>query len=185
MKRNNRDLLFFALSLALWWGLWYMGLVPKTYVVGLAVLLIAYFSTEWIRESAPVLKGIALFMIALLYPYAAVAVTEISATGPLEGLITLLFALHFLLQWIAFRDSFSALFQQGAPRLFAALFLSIAFGLVWATTDLALPDGALIRALPARIHAAYPRALIVAGIHLACFLFLPDVAVKKHGIFGK
>ena len=60
--KNNRDLILTGFHLAIWAGLYSLGLADKLQIIALGLVAIAYFLAEWVQKSKSILRLIARFL---------------------------------------------------------------------------------------------------------------------------
>ena len=177
--KNNRDLLLTGFHLAIWAGLYSLGLADKLQIMALALIAIAYFLVEWVQKSKSALRLIALFLGNGLIAYSLPVLKTLNAHDLLSGLLVVAYSLSYFLQFNAFRKSTFRLYTTRRKKWAAAIYSALVFGLVYliAAPDFNLPGVEMFTDLPGRIQRELPTGGTAAGIYGIIFLFLPNIGI--------
>lgn len=177
--KNNRDLILTGFHLAIWTGLYSLGLADKIQIVALGLVAIAYFLVEWVQKSKSIIRLIALFLANGLIAYSLPALKTLNAHDLLSGLLVVAYSLSYFLQFNAFRKSTFRLYPTRRKKWAAAIYSALVFGLVYllAAPDFALPGAEMFTNLPGRIQRDLPTGGTVAAVYGVIFLFLPNIGM--------
>lgn len=178
--KDNRDILLSGFNLALWAGLYAIGIARHDQLMGLGLVLVAYLLAEWPKRSKPWVKYLFVFVAHGLMAYSLIAFRSGGGTSR-QNLIDGAFTVCYFLQWNSFRRGVFDLFKKRGERIASGILCALVFGMFFILfyPDFSGIDKNWVANLPVKIAAEYRSGLVAAGVYGAVMFFVPAVKVGK------
>lgn len=178
--KNYRDLLLTGFHLAVWIGLYRLGLADQIQILALGLIAMAYFLVEWVQKSKTPARIAAILLGNGLVVFSLPALKTLRADDLLSGLLVVAFSLGYFLQFNAFRKSIFHLFEGRKKKWAACLLSALTFGITYLLTSSMIEPKNLLQNLPQLILEDPTPAAIITGVYGLIFLFTPNLSIVRN-----